>query len=119
MPHAHEFGCDLEKCARSYSDIETNRYRSKSRRKDFRQSRRRSANFWLFKQLEKNLAGGGRGRIDVDQIAVARVARMMIDVDPEFRAANSGEGSAEPILRRGIERDADVKIFRLARRRGQ
>ena len=43
--------------------------------------------FSALEQFEKNLAGGGRGRIDVNKIAIARIARMMIDVDPEFRAA--------------------------------
>ena len=40
--------------------------------------------FLALEQLEKNLPGGRRGRIDVDQVAVARIARVMIDVDPDF-----------------------------------
>ena len=43
----------------------------------------------------------------------------MIDVDPDFCAAHGVGCLAEAILRRSIECDGDVEIFRLVRRRRQ
>ena len=48
-----------------------------------------SGKILALEQLEKNLAGRGRDRIDVNQIAVARVARVMIDVDPKLSRCRS------------------------------
>ena len=68
-------------------------------------------------QLEKNLARRGRDRIDVHKIAVARIARVMIDVDPNFRAADGGQGVvAQALPGRGVEREDDVEILRFVRR---
>ncbi len=70
-------------------------------------------------QLKKNLAGGRRDRIDVDEVAIARIARMMVDVDPDFRPADGGQGIvAESLPGRGVERKDDIEIFGLVRRDG-
>src|SRR4029077_8374464 len=41
-----------------------------------------------FDQLEKNLSGRGRGWIDINQVAIAWIARVVINVDPNFRRTN-------------------------------
>ena len=41
----------------------------------------------------------------MNQIAVAGVARVMVDVDPGFRVANRVAGGAEAVLGRGVECD--------------
>jgi hypothetical protein len=38
----------------------------------------------------------------------------MIDIDPKFGMTDRGGSGAETILHCGIERDYDIKIFRLA-----
>src|SRR4029077_20826297 len=46
---------------------------------------------------------------------VARIARVMIDVDPNLGRANGGQAVAEPILNCSIERDRNIDIFRFNR----
>ena len=43
---------------------------------------------------------------------------MMIDIDPQPGTLDGGERITETILHCGIKRDANVKIFRRARRSG-
>ena len=63
-------------------------------------------------QLEENLTGGGRDRVDVDEVAVARIARMMIDVDPELRLRDGSQAIVtEPLPGRGVEREHDIEIL--------
>ena len=55
----------------------------------------------------------------MNQIAVARVALMMVDVDPDLRVANGFSGEAQAVLRRRIEGDSDVEVLRFGRRLDQ
>ena len=53
----------------------------------------------------------------MDEIAVARIARVMIDVDPELGLADGGEDVvAEAMAGRGVERDDHIEIFGFVRR---
>ena len=66
----------------------------------------------IFDQLEKNLAGRRCGWIDINEIAVAWIARVMVDVDPNFRRADGLERGAKPILDGGVECDCNIDILR-------
>src|SRR6185369_5395428 len=66
-------------------------------------------------QLEQNLAGSWSGRIDVDQVTVARIARVMIDVNPELALANCLQRRAESRPSRSVEGNDDVEILRFPR----
>src|SRR6266446_10023559 len=58
-------------------------------------------------------------RVDINDVAVTGIARMMVDVDPNFGGFDRGDGRPKSILNRGIERDHNVDIFRFGRRSGQ
>src|SRR6266403_2206238 len=62
-------------------------------------------------QLEDDFSRGRRTWIDNDQIAIARIAEVMVDVDPNFCRRNSRERVAQPILNCGIKRDGDIEIL--------
>jgi hypothetical protein len=49
-------------------------------------------------QVENDFSRGRRAYIDYHQIAVAGIAKVMIDVDPDFCGTNRSERSSEPIL---------------------
>src|SRR2546423_5860345 len=57
--------------------------------------------------------------VDVNKIPVARIARMMIDVDPRFRAPHERGRRSKAALRCGIEGDGNVEILWLAQGRLQ
>src|SRR5438067_1990891 len=67
-------------------------------------------------QFEKNLARSRRRRVDVNQVAVTRIAGVMVDIDPDFRATHQLRRGAETILGCRIERDGDVEILWFAER---
>ena len=48
----------------------------------------------------------------MNEVAVSRIARVVIDVDPEFGRTDSGQRGAEAVLNRGVERDGDIDILR-------
>ena len=45
-----------------------------------------------------DLAGRGRNRIDVDEVAVSGIAGVMIDIDPLFRVPNRTKSRAQALL---------------------
>jgi len=47
----------------------------------------------------------------MNKIAITRIARMMIDVDPNFRRPHSLKGGPQSILNRGVECDGNIDIF--------
>src|SRR6266404_703311 len=67
-------------------------------------------------QFEQDLSCRRRFRVDVNDVAVFRIARMVIDVNAKSARANGGERCAESILNRSVERDDNIDIFRLGGR---
>ena len=66
----------------------------------------------IFDQFENNFSRGRRGGIDINEVAVAWIAQMMIDVDPGFRRTNGRERGSKPILDSRVQRDGNINIFR-------
>ena len=70
-------------------------------------------------QVENDFSRGRRAYIDDHQITVAGIAKVMIDVDPDFCGTNRSERSSEPILNCCVERDGDIDVDGRRRRFGQ
>ena len=67
-------------------------------------------------QFVKNLAGGGSRGVDVGEVAVAFVADVVIDIDPEFGGFHGGQRRAQARLAGGVQRDGDLEVHRLGGR---
>jgi hypothetical protein len=70
-------------------------------------------------QFKNDLPGRWRTRIDVDEIAIARIARMMIDINPHLGPTNRVQSGSEAVVRGGVERDHDVELLGTGRRQGK
>src|SRR6202023_1082558 len=70
-------------------------------------------------QFEKNLTRRRRTWVDVDEVAVTGIARVMIDVDPNFCRLYGGNGIDSPVLDCSVECDNNVNIFRSSGRFSQ
>src|SRR5262249_39273319 len=70
-------------------------------------------------QSKNDFAGGRRAHINHHQIAIAWVAEMMVDVNPDFGGTNRSKRGSQSVLNCRVERDSDIDVFRGGRRLGK
>src|SRR5258708_27660890 len=58
-------------------------------------------------------------RVDINDVAVTGIARMMVDVDPNLGGLDRGHCCPKSILNRSVQRNRNIDIFRFGRRSGQ
>src|SRR6266516_4869717 len=62
-------------------------------------------------EVENDFSSGRGAWIEDHQIAIARIAEMMIDVDPDFCRPNRSNRSSQPVLNFCVERNGDIEVF--------
>lgn len=60
----------------------------------------------------ENLADGGGYGVDIDEVAEAIVADVMIDIDPAIGVSNGVAGGSRTFFNRVINDDGDIKSLR-------
>ena len=84
----------------------------RDRRKQIGRHFCRNAGAHMLEKFQKNLPGGGRGRIDVIHIAVVLVADVMVDIEDRRAGGDGFVHRAEAVFDRGIERDKNIEFLR-------
>src|SRR4029453_16906585 len=70
-------------------------------------------------QAKNNFSCGRSRRIDINDVAIAGITQMMVNINPDFRRPNCWQSSAKPILNCRVERDGNIEILRSGRRLGE
>ena len=60
----------------------------------------------------ENLADGGGYGVDIDEVAEAIVADVVIDIDPAIGVSNGVAGGSRTFFNRVIDDDGDIKSLR-------
>src|SRR5437763_2721913 len=70
-------------------------------------------------QMKNDFRRGRRRRIDMSHVAITGIARMVVNINPNFRRPDCHQSSAEPSLNCGIKCDGNVEVLLSRRRLGE